>query len=73
MAMPWKELTRTSVKILAPATAVGVAIGMAVDIGSQIASESTGNLLMKIAGWLVFLAFIALIWRATILHIEHLD
>ena len=46
---------------------------MAVDIGSQIATGSTDNLLMNIAGWLVFLAFIALIWRATALQIEHLD
>ncbi|HEV2597553.1 hypothetical protein [Sphingopyxis sp.] len=71
--MAWKELTLRSTKILAPALAGGAAIGMAVDIGSQIATGSTDNLLMNIAGWLVFLAFIALIWRATALQIEHLD
>lgn len=73
MVMAWKDLTRRSVKIFAPAVAVAAAIGMGVDIGSQMASGSTDDLAMNIAGWLVLLAFVALIWRATILHIEHLD
>jgi len=46
---------------------------MIVDIGSQIASGATDNLLTNVAGWLAFLAFIAFIWHATILQIESAD
>ena len=68
-----KELTRRSTKFIAPIVAGGAMIGMMVDIGSQILSGSTSNLLMNIAGWLVFIAFIAFVWHATILHIKSSD
>jgi len=71
--MTMKDLTRRSTKIIAPMLVGGAMIGMMVDIGSQILSGSTNNLLMNIAGWLVFIGFIAIIWHATFLHIESSD
>jgi hypothetical protein len=71
--MTSKERALKSTKIIAPILIGGATIGMLVDIGLQISSGSTDNLLMNIAGWLVFIAFIAFVWHATILHIEHGD
>jgi len=71
--MTMKEITRRSTKIIAPIIVGGGVIGMVVDIGSHILSGSTDHLLMNIAGWLVFIVFIAIIWHTTILHIESSD
>lgn len=71
--MKMKELFRRSTTIMAAVTLGGGMIGMTVDIGSQILSGSTDHLLMNIAGWLVFIGFIAFIWHATILHIDTVD
>lgn len=68
-----KKLVLRSTRVLAPIVAGGATIGMIVDIGSQIASGATDNLLTNVAGWLAFLAFIAFIWHATILQIESAD
>ncbi|WP_439569508.1 hypothetical protein [Sphingopyxis sp.] len=68
-----KKLVRQSTNIIAPIIAAGAFIAMIVDIGSQIISGSTNNLLMNIAGWLIFIAFMVFVWHATILHIESSD
>lgn len=68
-----KKFVRQSIKVIAPIIAGGAIIGMVVDIGSQIISGSTNNLLMNIAGWLVFIAFIAFVWHTTVLQIESSD
>lgn len=73
IVMKMKELFRRSTKIMAAIIVGGGVIGMIVDIGSQILSGSTDNLLMNIAGWLVFIGFVAIIWHATILHIDAVD
>ena len=71
--MTSKERALKSTKIIAPIVTGGATIGMLADIGTQITSGSTDNLLMNIAGWLVLIAFMAFVWHATILHIEHGD
>ena len=71
--MTSKERALKSTKIIAPILIGGATIGMLVDVGLQISSGSTDNLLMNIAGWLVLIAFMAFVWHATILHIEHGD